>query len=192
MIASPAKGTFIQWWHKICADDILQISNVSPHSNPKQLTKVRPVTASIQPRAIAGLASIHAIEPTMSTPIAVPTAAPDEPSGLQHLSPLVLKYLQSVSSGQRQLPPSQLAELSKPPFQNKFLEYMRSASSSVSDPTPPIDLSHPLSNYFINSSHNTYLTGNQLSSVSSTDAYKHVCLWSFGLHHDSERWSIIS
>ncbi len=110
----------------------------------------------------------------ISTPITVPMTKCDKPSNLQTLSPTVLGYLQTVPSGQRRLSSTQLAELAKPQFDNKFLEYIKSSSSNASDPTPPIDLSYPLSNYFINSSHNTYLTGNQLYSVSSTDAYKHV------------------
>ncbi|CZS92979.1 related to 1-phosphatidylinositol-4,5-bisphosphate phosphodiesterase [Rhynchosporium graminicola] len=38
------------------------------------------------------------------------------------------------------------------------------------------DLSKPLSNYYVSSSHNTYLSGNQLMSKSTTDAYKNVLI----------------
>lgn len=37
-----------------------------------------------------------------------------------------------------------------------------------------LDLTKPISNYFISSSHNTYLQGNQLSSKSSTEPYEVV------------------
>lgn len=62
-----------------------------------------------------------------------------------------------------------------------FLRYMTSDASRVVAPLAAAadcdgDLSYPLSSYFISSSHNTYLTGNQLSSDASTDAYKNVLL----------------
>ncbi|KAL2074009.1 hypothetical protein VTL71DRAFT_7787 [Oculimacula yallundae] len=38
------------------------------------------------------------------------------------------------------------------------------------------DLTKPLSNYYVSSSHNTYLSGNQLMSKSTTDAYKSVLI----------------
>ncbi|KAK2070166.1 hypothetical protein P8C59_004685 [Phyllachora maydis] len=59
-----------------------------------------------------------------------------------------------------------------------FLQYMASAAADVAAPPPAqdLDLSWPLSSYFISSSHNTYLTGNQLSSVASTEAYANVLL----------------
>lgn len=59
-----------------------------------------------------------------------------------------------------------------------FLKYMTSDATNVVGPLGDEDgdLSYPLSSYFISSSHNTYLTGNQLSSHASTDAYKNVLL----------------
>ncbi|PFH58463.1 hypothetical protein XA68_13669 [Ophiocordyceps unilateralis] len=57
-----------------------------------------------------------------------------------------------------------------------FLRYMASADADIAMPLPPCDLSWPLCSYFISSSHNTYLSGNQLSSDSTAEAYTKVLL----------------
>ncbi|KAI0376453.1 PLC-like phosphodiesterase [Hypomontagnella monticulosa] len=59
-----------------------------------------------------------------------------------------------------------------------FLSYMTSSAADAL--APPVktdqDLTWPLASYFISSSHNTYLTGNQLNSDSDADAYRNVLL----------------
>jgi hypothetical protein len=56
------------------------------------------------------------------------------------------------------------------------VEFMTSGQGNITKPPKPVDLSWPLSAYFISSSHNTYLSGNQLSSDSTTEAYTNVLL----------------
>lgn len=57
-----------------------------------------------------------------------------------------------------------------------LVRYITSPCGNVLEVAASQDLSWPLNSYFISSSHNTYLTGNQLSSDSSAETYRDVLL----------------
>ncbi|XP_063064725.1 1-phosphatidylinositol 4,5-bisphosphate phosphodiesterase gamma-1 isoform X2 [Engraulis encrasicolus] len=69
-----------------------------------------------------------------------------------------------------------LREIEQPYFlQDEFLSYLFSKENTMwndtLDQVRPEEMNSPLSNYWISSSHNTYLTGDQFSSESSLEAY---------------------
>ncbi|KAJ5772177.1 hypothetical protein N7520_002706 [Penicillium odoratum] len=57
-----------------------------------------------------------------------------------------------------------------------FRAFMKDPISCALGPAKELDISAPISDYYISSSHNTYLTGNQLYSDSAASAYTLVLL----------------
>ncbi|XP_003964868.2 1-phosphatidylinositol 4,5-bisphosphate phosphodiesterase delta-3-A [Takifugu rubripes] len=86
-----------------------------------------------------------------------------EDASLKHAQSLILTYELNEWAQKNQLM-----------TQNGFTMYMLSQENDVFNPDHGRvhqDMSHPLAHYFISSSHNTYLTKDQVTSASSTEPY---------------------
>ena len=118
------------------------------------------------------------------------TATHLESRALTTISATVLPYLKDIAEGKRQLTPGQSQELKKAEVEklvesslkdgsgkldlNQLLEYMTSPKANAMAPAEETNLNYPISSYFISSSHNTYLSGNQLYGEANTEAYRNV------------------
>jgi Phosphatidylinositol-specific phospholipase C, X domain len=84
---------------------------------------------------------------------------------IQSFEPIVLGQLRDIfQSSERQ----NHADFSA------FLKYMSNTGGDAMLSPPEQNLDLPLSSYFISSSHNTYLTGNQLYGSANVEGYKNV------------------
>ncbi|MCJ1439255.1 hypothetical protein MMC27_008647 [Xylographa pallens] len=115
---------------------------------------------------------------------------------VSNVSTSVLKHLKAIADGSNPLDHEQLSELRAFSLKDPqavaealdsmqrsdkvdlhlLLGYMTSSECNIMRPFLGNDLTYPIPNYFISSSHNTYLSGNQFYGEASTDAYSNVLL----------------
>lgn len=91
-------------------------------------------------------------------------------------SPVLQSHLKKIYSSLSAYNHDASSNLDQPPLDtyDEFLSWFKSPAASALAPPPKHDLSYPISNYYISSSHNTYLSGNQLYGSASGDAYRNV------------------
>ena len=129
------------------------------------------------------------LTPKDTAPIVVPElkTAGDGSRKISTIKPSLLGYLKEISGGYMRMSDEQLLEIKKDgPVNNEdkvnkvelnvLLDYMTRKDSNAMTPLKEsdLDLSYPLSSYFISSSHNTYLSGNQVYGDASAEVYKDV------------------
>lgn len=91
------------------------------------------------------------------------------------LSPAILQYAKLLYSELERTSGTAGVQDAQQPESgfDQFLDDLVSLQGNAMEPIE-LDATHPISDYFISSSHNTYLSGNQLTSKASTNAYRDV------------------
>ncbi|PLN83297.1 PLC-like phosphodiesterase [Aspergillus taichungensis] len=125
---------------------------------------------------ITKLANRLSLDGSAKTPVVKP-----DPNAL--FSPVVSSHLEEIYASltassdvdffkdiQHESPPTD-SEAGPLSSLEAFKEYMAGPNASALQPAQKPDLTVPITDFFISSSHNTYLTGNQLSSDSDASAY---------------------
>lgn len=92
----------------------------------------------------------------------------------QSWSPAILNYVKEFTAESSQLDKIEGKSIeSDGQATHRLLQYLGSDEADAMAPVA-LDASHPISDYFVSSSHNTYLWGNQLYGKASTKAYQKV------------------
>lgn len=116
----------------------------------------------------------HTAKMTLN-PLTTEGSAEVEP--IRSFSPVIRAYLDQIYNSMNASPKGPTGgrgPADHPASLEDFLAYLSSSASAACRPAEKEDLSAPITEYFISSSHNTYLTGNQLYSDAAADAYTNV------------------
>jgi len=95
---------------------------------------------------------------------------------VKQFTPVVARYIESIFNDLVSSSGPQDADVPPLTSYDQYIGWWQSPASAAQAPPVNHDLSLPLCNYFISSSHNTYLSGNQLYGASTADSYTNVLL----------------